>query len=141
MRQLRRRQVLALAGASLGLAACVEAEAGVLVTDTQVIHRAGDDRFDYPEDILYRISIENRGPDHQEIQLELQLAYDPATGEGRTWPADGPRVKELTIPRGTSVREEFIFENVFEEGRSIDDYSLDATLARNREQNSSNSSL
>ena len=140
MRQLRRRQVLALAGASLGLAACVEAEGGVLVTDTQAIHRAGDDRFDYPEDILYRISIENRGPDHQDVQLELRLTYDPPTGEGQTWPADGPRVRELTVPRGTSVREEYVFENVFEDGRSLDSYSLDATLARNREQNSSNSS-
>ena len=121
-----RRRVLALVGtaATVGLAGC-GAEAEFLVTDIQPIHRAGDDRFDYPEDILYRISIENTGPDRAEGTLEMTLTHD-ADSETQTW----SKQDEVSVSRGTAARKTYVFENVFEEGNDIDNYSLDAEIVQ-----------
>lgn len=128
MPTLRRRHVLALAVGG-GLAACVEAEAEFLVTKTLQIHRRGDDRFDYPEDILYRVSIENTGPNREEGRVEMTLIYDPENGERETW----SKTDEISYGRGRAGREEYVFENVYEEGRDLDDYTLEAEIVQDSE--------
>lgn len=125
---LRRRRLLTLAGATATavLAGCADAEGEFLVTNTQRVHRRGDDRFEYPEDILYRVSIENRGPNREEGRLDLTLVHDPADGGRETW----SKTDEISLSRGASVQEVYIFENVFEEGNDIEDYSLEAELVQ-----------
>lgn len=121
-----RRRFLLLVGttASVGFAGCADHEAEFLVTDMQRVHRSGDDRFEYPEDILYRVSIENTGPEREEGRLELTLVHDPDGGERETW----SKTDDISLSRGTSVQKEYIFEDVFEDGNDIEDYSLDAEI-------------
>ena len=125
---VHRRRFLVLAGvtAGVGLAGCAEAEAEFLVTDVQRVHRSGDDRFEYPEDILYRVSIENTGPEREEGRLELTLVYDPVDGDRQTW----SKTDDLSVSRGTSVRRAYVFEDVFEAGNDIADYSLQAEIVQ-----------
>jgi hypothetical protein len=121
-----RRRVLALAGTAVtvGLAGC-GAEAKFLVTNIQPIHRPGDDRFDYPEDILYRVSIENTGPDRAEGTLDMTLTHD-AGNETETW----SKQQEVSVSRGTAALKMIVFENVFQEGNDIDNYSLEAEIVQ-----------
>ena len=128
MPTLGRRNVLALAVGG-GLAACVETEAEFLVTKTQRIHRRGDDRFDYPQDILYRVSIENTGPNREDGRLELTLVYDPENGERKTW----SKSDTLSYGRGRAGREEYVFENVFDGSRDTDNYRLEAEIVQDGE--------
>lgn len=130
-----RRRYLALVGAiSVPLAGCSsQQEAEFLVTDVQVVHQPGHRTFDYPEDILYRVSVENTGPNRQSGVLELTLRYDPddgnesTAGEEMTW----SRTEDISLSRGTSVEREFVFEDVYQEGHEIDAYHLDATIRSN----------
>jgi len=121
-----RRRFLAAVGTSvaLGLAGCSDAEAEFLVTDIQQVHGPRYDEFDYPEDILYRLSIENTGPNRQRGTLEMELVYDPGNGDGQSW----SKADDLTLPRGTSVQKEYVFEDVFVAGRDIEAYRLDAEI-------------
>jgi len=123
-----RRQALALGcGAFVALAGCADEEtAEFVVTNVQPIHRAGDDRFDYPEDILYRVSIENTGPNRQEGRVEMTLTYDPEDGEGETW----SKTDDISLGRGRAVRQEYVFENVYVEDRDIDDYTFEAEIVQ-----------
>lgn len=123
----RRRFLVFAAGCTLALAGCASQEAEFLVTDIQRIHQPGHEMFDYPEDILYRVSIENTGPSRQEGTLELTLIYDPESGTRETWEQSA----EISLSRGTSVQREFVFENVYEEGNKIETYQLDATIHAN----------
>lgn len=125
MQALRRRHLLALVAGG-GLAACVEAKAEFLVTKSQRIHRPGDDRFDYPQDILYRVSIENTGPNRQEGRVEMTLTYDPGDREGETW----SKTDSISLGRGRAVRKEYVFENVYREPRRIEDYSFEASIVQ-----------
>lgn len=120
----RRRFLILATVSTVGLAGCASQEAQFLVTDIQRIHQPGHDVFDYPEDILYRISIENTGPSRKEGRLELTLVYEPDSGQGETW----ERSEQISLSRGTSVQREFVFENVYEEGNDIEAYDLEATI-------------
>jgi hypothetical protein len=125
---VRRRRLLALAGGALvaGVAGCAEQEAEFLVTDTRRIHQEGGRTYDYPEDILYRVSIENTGPNREEGRLELTLEYDPGEGAGESW----SKAEDISLSRGTATRREFVFESVFEPGNDIEDYRLQAEIVQ-----------
>jgi len=129
---LRRRRFLVLAGvtAGVGLAGCADAEAEFLVTNVQRVHRSGDDRFEYPEDVLYWVSIENTGPEREEGRLELTLVYDPSDGGRETW----SKTDDISLARGSSVRREYVFEGVFEESNDIEDYRLEAEIVQDADE-------
>ena len=125
---LSRRRLLALAGglAVAGVAGCVEQEAEFLVTDIRRIHQPGDRRYDYPEDILFRVSVENTGPSSEQGRIELRLVHDPGDGEPETWSRTDP----ISLSRGTAVRKEYVFENVFRAGNDIENYELEAEVVQ-----------
>lgn len=125
---VRRRRLLALASASLGfgLAGCLDHEAEFLVTRVQRVHQPGDRRFDYPEDVLYQVSIENTGPEREAGRLEMTLVYDPDDGEQETW----SRTDDISLGRGSSVLQEYVFENVVDSADDIEDYRLEAELVQ-----------
>lgn len=120
----RRLLTLGAVAVTVGVAGCADHEAEFLVTDTQRIHQPGDDRFDYPKDILYRVSIENTGSSSESGRLEMTLVYDPPDGDSRSW----EKSDEISLSRGTSVQQEYVFEDVFETGNDIEEYSLEAQL-------------
>jgi hypothetical protein len=127
---VRRRQLLVFAGAAVaGLAGCAEQESEFLVTDTQLIHQEGDRAYDYPQDFLYRVSIENTGPQRQEGRVELRLVYEPAQGEGDSW----SKTDRISLSRGTGTRREYVFENVFDGSRDTDNYRLEAEIVQDGE--------
>jgi len=124
---VRRRRLLALAGAAVaGLAGCAEQEAEFLVTDVQRIHQAGGRGYDYPQDVLYRVSVENTGPQREDGRLELTLVYDPEDGDRQTW----SKAENVSLSRGTATRREYVFEDVYEERNDIEDYRLDAEIVQ-----------
>ena len=125
---VRRRRLLALAGgaAVLGLAGCAEQKSEFLVTQTRLVHREGDRQYDYPQDILYEVSIENTGPQRQEGRVEMTLVYEPGDGESRSWSKTDP----ISLSRGTSVQEQYVFEDVFDLDRDTDDYRLEAEIVQ-----------
>jgi hypothetical protein len=53
---------------------------GLYATNTQVVYRPGDDRFDYPEDVGVRVTVENTSPDRQDATLRTVLEYLAADG-------------------------------------------------------------
>ena len=115
-----RRQFLALAGSAavVGLAGCAEHEAEFLVTDVQSTAME--------RDIRYRLSIENSGPSREEGTLELTLTYD-TDGESETW----SKTDDLSLARGSSVQEEYWFEDVLTDGRELADFDLDTDINQN----------
>lgn len=125
---MRRRRLLVLAGASAGAvpAGCVDAKTDILVTNTQRVYLRGDRRFDYPDDVLYLVSIENRGPQRQGGRLEMTLVHNPADGQRRTW----SRTDDISLSRGTSVRRDYVFEDVVGSEHDIQEYSFEAELVQ-----------
>jgi hypothetical protein len=125
---VRRRRLLALVGGAVvaGLAGCAEQEAEFLVTDVRQIHQPGGRKSDYPEDILYRVSVENTGPQREEGRIELRLVYDPADGERETW----SKAETISLSRGTATRREYIFEDVYETDNDIENYQLEAEIVQ-----------
>jgi len=130
-RMVRRRQLLALAaGATLaGFGGCAEQDSEFLVTDTQLIHQEGDRAYDYPQDFLYRVSIENTGPRRQEGRVMLRLVYEPERGDSQSW----SKTDTVELSRGTATRRRYVFENVFDESRDVDDYRLEAEIVQDGE--------
>lgn len=128
---VHRRRLLALAGgaAVLGLAGCAEQESEFLVTQTRLVHREGDRDYDYPQDVLYEVSIENTGPQRQEGRIEITLFYEPESGERESW----SKTDSISLSRGTSVQEQYVFENVFDLNRDIEDYRLDAEIVQDEQ--------
>lgn len=129
MAPLPRRTVLAgLSTATLaGLAGCSDAEAEFIVTNTQRVHSSGHSQFDYPDDILYRVTIENTGPSREHGTLEMTLTYDPGDGQTETW----DKADDISLGRGSSVRHEYVFDDVYVVGRDIDDYGFEAEIVGN----------
>lgn len=126
--QSRREYLGVVCGGLLagGLAGCSEQDSEFLVTNTQLVHRDGDDRFDYPDDVLVRVTVENSFAGRQEGTLELTLVHRPAGDASRetTW----EKRDEISIPQGTSTIRRYVFEDVFEPGNDIDDYTLETTI-------------
>lgn len=115
-----RRRVLAAVGASLavGLAGCLEEdeEGEFLVTDA---HPVPDGR-----NLRYHVSIENSRPSREEGTLELTLVYDPEGGERERW----EKSDNVSLGRGQSVQQTYVFENVYEDTNDLDDYELEGEI-------------
>lgn len=126
--QSRRRYLALVCGGFLagGLAGCSDQESEFVVTNTQLVHRDGDDRFDYPDDVLVRVTIENSFAERQEGTLELTLIHHPGGDDSReeTW----EKRDQISLPQGTSTIRRYVFEDVFEPGNDIGDYTLEATI-------------
>jgi len=132
-----RRQFTGLlaSAAAAGLSGCVEAfgqylgndqEGEFLVVTTDLLHAPGYrwEEAAYPEDIVARIAVENRRSERQRATLEATLRHDPPDGEAEKW----TQSMELNEGRGVSPTIVMIFENVYEEGNSFDDYEIDAEI-------------
>lgn len=135
-----RRRCLALAsgGLAIGLAGCTDAiadylgseeEGEFLVVSTTLSHSPGYrlEGAEYPEDILARVSIENRLPSRQQGTLEIELRYNPDNGEGEVWTL----TDELDTPRGVSPTLTYVFESVYQPDSEFpDDYEISAEIVR-----------
>lgn len=138
-----RRRYLALAsgGLAVGLAGCTDAiadylgsedEGEFLVVSTTLSHSPGYrlESAEYPEDIVARISVENRLPSRQQGTLEIELRYDPDDGEGEVWTL----TDELDTPRGVSPTLTYVFESAYQPGSTFpDDYEVSARIVQKSE--------
>lgn len=128
--QSRREYLAVVCGGLLagGVAGCSEQESEFLVTNTQLVHRDGDDRFDYPDDVLVRVTVENSFAQRQEGTLVMTLVHRPDGDESReeTW----EKREAISLPQGTSTIRRLVFEDVFDPGNDIDDYTLETTIDR-----------
>lgn len=112
-----RRQFIALAGTTLGIAAagCVDHEPDFLVTDTRRVPRG--------HHLEYGVSIENEHPNRREGELTLTLVYDQ-NGDTETW----TETDEIILGRGSSVQRTYLFENVLTDGRTPERFELETEL-------------
>lgn len=128
MQRCSRRFWLAVTGTALagGLAGCSDQESEFLVTKTRIIHHDGDHRFDYPEDILIRVTVENSYDRRQEGTLELVLTYQPPGAESPedTWTLED----DISLGQGSSMLDYYVFEDVYEPGTDIDHYHLEGSV-------------
>jgi len=126
MQRLSRRHFVGLAGLTVGvgLSGCGDVKTEFLVTNSQLIHQAGDPRFEYPEDIGVRLTLENTSPDQQSAILVVTLAHEVGGELIDSW----TKTEETVLGRGSSIREFMVFESAFEPEDTIDNYSIDASL-------------
>ncbi|MEF8781745.1 MAG: hypothetical protein V5A39_02085 [Haloarculaceae archaeon] len=113
--QPTRRRVLGAAGLLLGggLAGCGgdDPPPGLYATDTQVVYRPEDDRFDYPEDVGVRVTVENTSPNRQDATLRTTLEY--VTSGGTPAVVDSwTREWDISMSRGSSRAYFVVFEGV-----------------------------
>ena len=111
---------LAVAGGTAGCGDDDDPGPGLYAPNTQIIHRAGDDRFDYPEDVAVRVSVENTTSDRQEAILRTTLEYAGADDETPAVVESWTDERDISIPRGTSRQFLIVFEGVFREGYDED---------------------
>lgn len=137
MTQPSRRRALALAGGTVltALAGCTEAvseylgseeEGEFLVVSTSLNHSPGYriEKAEYPDDIVARVSIENRRPTRQQGRLELELRYVP---ESRTW----HMTDDIDVTGGVSPTYTYVFESAYQpESEVPDDYEISAEIVQ-----------
>jgi len=101
-----RRAVLAATTGALAasLAGCTE-EGSFHASNAVVIHREGDDWYDYPEDVGVRATVENTTPNRQSGVLEVTLRRTDGDGE---W----TRERDVDIGRGSTTSLNVVFEDV-----------------------------
>jgi len=130
-----RRRILGWIGVALSgtVAGCSDDDdpgPGLYAPNTQIIHRAGDDRFDYPEDVAVRVSVENTTSDRQEATLRTTLEYvEPADGTPavvESWTDE----RDISMTRGASRQFLIVFEDVFREGYDEDGLRARAEIVR-----------
>jgi len=101
-----RRAVLAATTGALAasLAGCTE-EGSFHASNAVVIHREGDDWYDYPEDVGVRATVENTTPNRQSGVLAVTLRRTDGDGE---W----TRERTVDIGRGSTTSLNVAFEDV-----------------------------
>jgi len=101
-----RRAVLAATTGALAasLAGCTE-EGSFHASNAVVIHREGDDWYDYPEDVGVRATVENTTPNRQSGVLAVTLRQTDGDGE---W----TRERTVDIGRGSTTSLNVAFEDV-----------------------------
>ncbi len=123
-----RRELLCSVGlVAAGIAGCSDDDEpgpGLYASNAQVIHRAGDDRLDYPEDVLVRVTVENTTPDRQEGTLRTRLERLEEDGETAAVADSWTKERDINITRGTSRPYFELFETVL--GEDEEDPSLRA---------------
>jgi hypothetical protein len=111
---------------ALAIAGCSDEEPEFLVTNTQLIHRQGDNRFDYPEDVLVRVAVENGKANRQDGTLRITLTHDPGTGEEDV--EEWTQEDEISLGQATSKQLHYRFRDVFDPGDGIANYAVDAKV-------------
>lgn len=113
---IRRRRIVRSVGLALCgvLAGCSDDDPGpgLYASNAQVIHRRGDDRLDYPEDVLVRVTVENTTPDRQEATLRTTLEHLDESGETPAVVDSWTDERDISISRGTSRPYFVLFEDV-----------------------------
>lgn len=114
---IRRRRVVCSVALALcgGLAGCSDGDEpgpGLYASNAQVIHRQGDDRLDYPEDVLVRVTVENTTPDRQDATLQTTLEHLDERGESPGIVDSWVDEQDISISRGTSRPYFVLFEDV-----------------------------
>jgi len=104
-----------LAAAVAGCSDDDEPGPGLYASNAQVIHRAGDDRLDYPEDVLVRVTVENTTPDRQSGTLQTRLERLEDTGGTPAVAQFWTKERDINITRGTSRPYFVLFEQVLGE--------------------------
>lgn len=134
----RRFLTLASGGLAVGLAGCTDAIADYLgseedgeflVVSTTLSHSPGYrvEGAEYPDDIVARVSVENRLPSRQQGTLEVELRYEPDDGEDEVWTL----TDELDTPRGVSPTLTYVFESAYQSGSTFpDDYEISAEIVQ-----------
>lgn len=118
-----RRALLAGVGGGLAasLAGCSDddPEPGLHATTATVLHRPGDERYRYPEDVAVRAVVENTALERAAGTLVVTLV--PATGE-REWTEEA----SIDLSGGTTRSFFVVFEDVADSGD--DDFEATATV-------------
>lgn len=113
---IRRRRVVRSVGLAFCgvLAGCSDDDPGpgLYASNAQVIHRRGDDRLDYPEDVLVRVTVENTTPDRQDATLRTTLEHLDESGETPAVVDSWTDERDISISRGTSRPYFVLFEAV-----------------------------
>jgi len=103
---VRRRQIIRSVGLAVPgvLAGCSDDEPGpgLYASNAQVIHRQGDDRLDYPEDVLVRVTVENTTPDRQDATLRTTLEHLDGSADTPAVVGSWTDERDISISRGTS---------------------------------------
>jgi hypothetical protein len=116
-----RRRLLGWAGLGLagGVAGCGDDDddpgPGLYASNAQVLHRPGDDRFDYPEDVAVRVTVENTTSDRQTKTLRTVLERLDDAETTPTVADSWVDRRQLSISRGTSRAKVVVFERVLGE--------------------------
>ncbi len=117
MPTLSRRRFLAGLGGSgmVAVAGCADdddPEPGLHATTATVLHRPGDDRYQYPEDVAVRVVVENTDLDRHTGTLVVGLERVSDSGEtsGDAWTTERP----LDLSGGTTRSYVVVFEGVAE---------------------------
>lgn len=114
-----RRQYLALlaTGAAGGFAGCTSEEDGPVFLVTTTAYR------EIGTDIEVRVTIENSSPEGREAPLEIVITH-PAVDE------DWRKEVQVSLPSATELQPRYVFEDIHEEGRDVNDYEVDAQLLK-----------
>ena len=114
-----RRQYLALlaTGTAAGFAGCTSEEEGpvFLVTTT-----------DYREigtDIEVRVTIENSSPGGREAPLEIVVSHPDVDDDWR-------KEEQVSLPSATELQPRYVFEDIHEDGRDVNEYDVTAQLLK-----------
>jgi len=127
-----RRRVLSWGalGVGLALSGCGgdDPPPGLYASRAQVIHQRGDDRLDYPGDLGVRVTVENTSSDRQQGFLETTLErFDRSGGTPAVvdaWSAG----RNVELSRGATRSHFFVFEDVFEDGDTVEQFRARATV-------------
>lgn len=118
---------LALAGPLAGCSSDDDPGPGLYATNAQVIYRADDDRFDYPEDVLVRVTVENTTSDRQSGTLRTTLERVDVSGATPALIDAWTQEQSFSISRGTSRAFLVVFEGLLKE--AVDNETLRARAA------------
>jgi hypothetical protein len=126
-----RRRLLGWVGLGLagGVAGCGDDDPGpgLYASNTQILHRPGDDRFDYPEDVAVRVTVENTTSDRQTETLRTVLERLDDSEATPTVVDSWVDRRQLSISRGTSRATVVVFERVL--GETDEEVTLRARAA------------
>lgn len=90
-----------------------DSQVGLYATNAQAVYRPGDSRFDYPEDVGVRVTVENTSPDRRGGELVVTLeSIDPGTGGTPTVRNSWQRRQDVSLGRGATRLDFFVFEGV-----------------------------